>query len=177
MQPGPTRATVRFDDGAVTSLSPQVEKRERCLWSVKVPTYTPRGPAIVRVWIDDHGLQTSLLGNVAVEGRDDDPIKASWAEIPKEVRIGETFELSTSVAKGASCTGTVTFAEGLRWTLGQQDAKDGRCTWNVEVPLHASTGSAHAEVKVERKNESNTLLGDVEVKKAAEKKPTTAKSP
>ena len=48
--------------------SPQSEKKDRCLWSVRVPAYTPRGKAIVWVLIDDHGVQTTLTGNVRSKG-------------------------------------------------------------------------------------------------------------
>src|SRR5690606_23360754 len=100
---------VTFSDGVVRSMDQQSERKDRCLWSVRVPAYTMRGVAVVRVWIDDHGQQTSLTGNVIVEGQDDEPVSATWDNLPKEVERSQTFEVSVLVATGSTCAGKIVF--------------------------------------------------------------------
>lgn len=155
---------VVFDDGVRKSLDPQVEKKDRCLWSVGVASQTPRGPAVVRVWVDDHGLRTTLTSNVMVEGREDDPLTGFWENVPKEAKLGEKFEVAVNVSSGSSCVGKIEFPEGLRWTLGDRMEDDAYCRWQVEVPTHAKTGKAQAEVKIEKQGKLNTLHAEIEIK-------------
>jgi hypothetical protein len=155
---------VTFDDGVKRLLDSQVEKRDRCLWSVGVASQTPRGPAVVRVWVDDHGQRTTLTSNVMVEGREDDPLTGFWESVPREAKPGEKFEVAVNVASGSSCVGKIEFPEGMRWTLGDRTEDDAYCRWQVEVPTHIKTGKAQAEVKIEKNGKVNTLHADIEVK-------------
>jgi hypothetical protein len=155
---------VTFDDGAVVNLDAKAEKKDRCLWELKVPTYTPRGTAVVRVIVDDHGVQTTLTGNVVVEGKEDESVTTSFASVPKEAKVGEKFDLSVKVNSGWTCSGSISFADGMRWTLGTTDAVKSRCTWTVEVPVHVSPGKAKIEVKLVRGDEKSTLTQEMEIK-------------
>ena len=155
---------VTFDDGVRKVLDPQVEKKDRCLWSVGVGSQTPRGPAVVRVWVDDHGQRTALTSNVMVEGRKDDPLTGFWESVPREAKPGEKFEVVVNVASGSSCVGKINFPEGMRWTLGDRTEDDAYCRWQVEVPTHIKTGKAQAEVKIEKNGKFNLLHAEFEVK-------------
>jgi hypothetical protein len=156
---------VMFDDGEIATLDARTEKRDRCLWIVRVPAYTTRGVAVVRVWVDDHGTQTSLTGNVMVEGREDDPVSASWEKLPKEVEPSEKFEVSVLVASGSDCAGKIMFPGDLPWTLGDTTEDDSYCRWSVKVPVFAKPGTATINVKVEKKDEIS-LQGEFAVKGA-----------
>ncbi|MCC7371255.1 MAG: hypothetical protein IT306_22755 [Chloroflexi bacterium] len=154
---------VTFDDGTVVALESKTEKKSRCLWSIKVPNYTPRGVAVVRVWIDDHGIQTTLVGNVDVEGRGSEPITSSWDSIPTTVKRGTEFTVSANATSGASCTGQIDFVDGMRWTLGDTQAEDSRCRWKVQVPNHVSPGKAKVQVKVQKSGGADTLKAEIDV--------------
>lgn len=155
---------VTFDDGARRVLDRQAEKRDRCLWSVGVASQTPRGPAVIRVVVDDHGIQTSLTANVMVDGREDDPLTGFWGNVPKQATRGEKFEIAVNVASGSTCVGKIQFPEGMRWTLGSRTEDDAYCRWMVEVPTHIRTGKAQAEVKIEKHGKSDTLRAEIEIK-------------
>lgn len=155
---------VTFDDGVKRSLDRQDEKRDRCLWSLGVPSQTPRGPALVRVTIDDHGVTTTLTSNVTVEGREDEPLTAYWESVQKEAKRGEKFEIAVNVASGASCVGKIDFPEGMRWILGDKTENDAYCRWKVEVPVHVTSGKAQVEVKIERNGKSDTLHAAIDIK-------------
>ncbi len=156
---------VTFDDGEISTLDARTEKSDRCLWLVKVPAYTTRGVAVVRVWVDDHGVQTSLTGNVLVEGREDDPVSASWQKLPTEVERSQKFDVSVLVASGSTCVGKIMFPDNLPWTLGNTIEDDSYCRWTVQVPVHAKPGTAKIEVKVEKKDKT-TVQGEFVVKGA-----------
>jgi hypothetical protein len=155
---------VTFDDGVKRSLDSQVEKKDRCLWSVGVPSQTPRGPGLVRVVVDDHGEKTTLTSNVMVEGREDEPLTAYWESVPKEAKRGEKFEIAVNVGTGSSCVGKINFPEGLRWTLGDKTENDAYCRWKVEVPTHVKAGKAQVEVKIEKRGKLDTLHSVIEIK-------------
>jgi len=155
---------VTFDDGVQRALDTQPEKRDRCLWSVGVASQAPRGPAVVRVVVDDHGLRTTLTSNVMVEGRENDPLTGFWESVPKEAKPGEKFEVAVNVASGSSCVGKIEFPENMRWSLGDRTENDAYCRWQVEVPTHIKTGKAQAEVKIEKNGKLNTLHADIEIK-------------
>jgi hypothetical protein len=157
---------VRFDDGTVAVLEGQAEEKDRCLWTSKVPRYTARGKALVRVVVDDQGSKTTLIGNVLVEGSEDEEVTASWSKMPKNVEPGEEFDVAVKVASGSSCTGKITFADGTPRTLGNTQEDDSRCRWSVEVPGNVGPGKAAVEVKVTRKGEASTLASEIEVKAA-----------
>jgi hypothetical protein len=155
---------VTFDDGVQKALDTQPEKRDRCLWSVGVGSQTPRGPAIVRVVVDDHGMRTTLTSNVMVEGREDDPLTGFWENVPKEAKPGQKFEVAVNVASGASCVGKIDFPDGVRWTLGDRAEDDAYCRWTVEVPNRVKSGKAQAEVKIEKNGKWETLHASFEIK-------------
>jgi hypothetical protein len=156
---------VTFDDGTVLQLEGKTEKKDRCLWSVKVPNYIPRGVAVVRVWVVDQGLQTTLTGNVDVEGRGSEPITSSWDSIPSSAKRGDEFTVTVNATSGSTCSGQIDFADGMRWTLGTSEATDSRCRWKVQVPNHVSTGKARAEVKIQKTGGSDTLKHELEIVK------------
>lgn len=158
------RGEIRYDDGGVSALEQQTEKKDRCLWNSRVPSYMPRGQAIVWVWIDDHGIATTLTGNVEVLGRDDDPLSATWATILKDVQPGQSFDVSLSVARGSSCVGKIEFAGGMQWTLGDRAEEDSHCKWRVEVPNHVSAGRATAKITVSKGKDTSTLTANFQVK-------------
>ena len=155
---------VTFDDGTNLTLEAKTEKKDRCLWSVKVPNYIPRGTAVVRVWIDDHGVQTSLTGNVTVEGRGSEPIATSWEKIPTSAKLDEEFTVEVNATSGSSCSGKIDFADGMRWTLGTTEATDSRCRWKVQVPKHVTPGKAKAEVKIVKGGGTDTIKAEIEIK-------------
>jgi hypothetical protein len=155
---------VVFDDGVSKHLDQQVEKKDRCLWSVGVSSQTPRGPAVVRVWVDDHGQRTTLTSNVLVEGRESDPLTGFWESVPKQAKLGEKFEVAVNVSSGSSCVGKIDFPEGFRWSLGDRTENDAYCRWTVEVPTHVKTGKAQAEVKIERQGKQSTLRAEIDIK-------------
>jgi len=155
---------VTFDDGVQKALDTQNEKRDRCLWSVGVGSQTPRGPAVVRVVVDDHGLRTTLTSNVMVEGREDDPLTGFWESVPKEAKPGDKFEVAVNVASGTSCVGKIEFPDGVRWTLGDRTEDDAYCRWMVEVPTRVKSGKAQAVVKIERNGKLTTLNADFQIK-------------
>jgi hypothetical protein len=159
------RGDIVFDDGVQRSLDPQKEKRDRCFWSVGVPNRTPRGPAVVRVFVDDHGMTTTLVSNVMVEGREDDPLSGFWQDVPKQAKIGEKFEVVVNVSSGSACVGKITFPEGLKWVLGDRVEDNGTCRWEVEVPVHVKSGKAGAEVNIEKNGKRNVLKADIEIVK------------
>ena len=154
---------VTFDDGVKRALDPQTEKKDRCFWSIGVPSQTPRGPALIRVLVDDHGMQTTLTSNVKVEGREDEPLTAYWESVPKESKRGEKFEIAVNVASGATCVGKIDFPEGLRWTLGDKDENDAYCRWKVEIPLHVKPGTAEVEVRIQKNGKTDTLHAQIQV--------------
>lgn len=154
---------VTFDDGTVVTLESKAEKKSRCFWSLKVPNYTPRGTAVVRVWIDDHGTQTTLVGNVDVEGRGSEPITSSWDSIPTSVKRGTEFTVSVNATSGSACNGQIDFSDGMRWTLGDTQAEDSRCRWKVQVPNHVAVGKAKAQVKVQKSGGADTLKAEIDV--------------
>jgi hypothetical protein len=159
------RGDIVFDDGVRRSLDPQKEKRDRCFWSVGVPSQTPRGPAVVRVFVDDHGQGATLTSNVMVEGREDDPLSAFWQNVPKQAKIGEKFEVVINVATGSTCVGKITFPETVKWVLGDRVEDGGTCRWNVEVPVHVKPGKAGAEVNIEKNGKRTVLKADIEIVK------------
>lgn len=157
------QGTVSFDDGTVLNLEAKTEKKDRCLWSVKVPTYIPRGTAVVRVTITDQGSQTTLTGNVSVEGRGSEPITSSWESVPTTAKRGQEFTIDVNATSGSSCSGKIDFADGMRWTLGTTEAEDSRCRWKVQVPNHVSPGKAKIEVKIVKSGGTDTLKADLEI--------------
>jgi len=154
---------VTFDDGVRKTLDQQKEKRDRCLWSVGVADQTPRGPAVVRVWIDDHGMRTTLTANVMVEGREEDPLAGFWESVPKQAKPGEKFEIAVNVASGSTCVGKIQYPENFRWTLGDRTEDDAYCRWRVEVPIQVKTGKAQAEVKIQKNGKWETLHAEIEI--------------
>ncbi|MGE3267755.1 MAG: hypothetical protein AB7P40_03335 [Chloroflexota bacterium] len=154
---------VTFDDGVVHQLEPQAEKKERCLWDLKVPTFTPRGVAVVRVWIDDHGVQTTLIGNVQVEGKDSEPVTTAWDPTPGDTKAGDDVAISVTATSGSTCSGAITYANGLRWTLGTTEAQDSRCRWKAPVPQKGAEGKASVEVKIEKSGGSDKLTAEFQV--------------
>ena len=165
---------VSFDDGTVIPLELKTEKRDRCLWSIKVPNYTPRGTAVVRVTVDDHGIQTTLTGNVGVEGRGSEPITTAWESMPKDAKRGDEFTVEANATSGSTCSGHIDFIDGMRWTLGTTQAEDSRCRWKVQVPNHVSAGKAKVEVKVVKSGGTDTLTSEMEIKVPNDAKTTTA---
>jgi hypothetical protein len=158
------RGELRFDDGGVSALDQQTVKKDRCLWNAKVPAYTPRGTLIVWALIDDHGVQTTLTGNVEVEGRDDEPISASWDTQLKDVQPGQSFDVSLSVAKGSTCVGQIDFAGGMQWTLGDKSEDESHCKWRVDVPNHVGAGKAKTKITVTKGKDTTTLTANFNVK-------------
>ena len=154
---------VTFDDGVTRSLTFQRETRDRCLWTIGVPSQTPRGPATVRVQVDDHGQSTNLTSNVRVEGREDEPLNAYWENVPRQAKRGEKFEVAVNVATGSSCVGKINFPEGLRWTLGNRNEDDAYCRWEVEVPVHSKIGTGEVEVKIQRNGKTDTLHSQIQI--------------
>lgn len=167
---------VTFNDGGMQALDARTEKSDRCLWNVRVPAYTMRGVAVVRVSVDDHAVQTSLTSNVMVEGREDDPVSASWDNLPNEVERNETFEVSVLVASGSACVGKIVFPDDLPWTLGDRTEDGSYCRWEVEVPVHAQPGQATIVVTVEKEDEAR-LQAEFVVKGAPEANLTPAPAP
>lgn len=169
------RGDVTFDDGETHALDTQTEKKDRCLWSVRVPAYTSRGVAVVRVWVDDHGVPTSLIGNVRVDGREDDALTATWESLPKDVERSQKFEVAVQVAAGSTCAGTITFPNDFAWTLGQTAEHESYCRWTVQVPRQAKPGQAKIEVAV-KKRDKTTLQSTFMVKGTPDQQPapTTA---
>ncbi|MFN8635088.1 MAG: hypothetical protein U0893_14625 [Chloroflexota bacterium] len=166
---------VTFPDGTVTGMDGQTEKKGRCLWSVRTPASTPRGASVIRVVVNDHGDVTTLTGNVTIEARDDEPMTATWGKIPSETKRGDKFEISAMVPGGSTCTGRISFQNGMRWTLGNIDEDGSYCTWKVEVPPSAGFGTANVEVKIEQPNGSKSALtGQIDVKSAAAPATTAA---
>ena len=163
---GTCQGDVTFDDGTVVGLEAKTEKKDRCLWSVKVPNFTPRGTAIVRVLIDDHGSQTTLIGNVIVEGRGSEPITSSWEKVPTTTKRGDEFTVEVNATSGSTCSGQIDFVDGMRWTLGTTQAEDSTCRWRVQVPNHVSAGKAKVEVKIVKGGGKDTLSNEIEVKAA-----------
>jgi hypothetical protein len=157
---------VTFDDGTVAVLEGQAEEKDRCLWTSKVPRYTARGRALVRIVVDDQGSKTTLIGNVVVEGHEDEEVTASWSKIPKNVEPGQEFDVSVKVASDSSCSGRITFADGTARTLGNTEEDGSRCRWSVEVPDNVGPSKAAVEVKVTRKGEASTLASEIQVKAA-----------
>jgi hypothetical protein len=166
------RGELRFDDGGVSALAQQPEKKGRCFWNARVPAYTPRGTLIVWVTIDDHGLQTTLTGNVDVQGRDDEPLSATWDSTLKDVQRGQSFDVSVSVVKGSTCVGEINFAGGMQWKLGDRTEEDSHCKWRVDVPNHVSAGKATTKVTVTKGKDTSTLTANFEVKASATGTPT-----
>jgi hypothetical protein len=64
--------TIAFLDDAPRPLGAQVERRERCVWEVKVPSNAPRGTATVRVTVTDGADSTTLVSSVEIESKDGD---------------------------------------------------------------------------------------------------------
>jgi hypothetical protein len=169
---------VTFPDGTVAALDRQSEKKGRCLWSVKTPAATPRGVAVVRVFVDDHGIQSTLTGNVVVESRDDEPLSSSWAKLPDKVKRGEKFEVSAIVPTGSTCVGKIQFANGMRWTLGTEYEDRTYCKWKAEVPSSAGAGKATVELRIEQVNgDKNTLNGEFVLESPSTPKPTATPIP
>jgi hypothetical protein len=154
---------VTFDDGTVLQLEGQTEKKDRCLWSVRVPNYVPRGIAVVRILVVDQGFNTTLTGNVDVEGRGSEPISSAWESIPTSAERGDEFSVTVNATSGSTCSGRIDFADGMRWTLGTTEATDSRCRWRVQVPNHVGTGKAKAEVKIEKSGGSDTLKHELQI--------------
>lgn len=154
----------RFDDGGVNTLSSQTEKKGRCLWNTRVPSFTPRGTIIVWTAINDHGVISTLIANVDVEGRDDDPVSATWDQVLKDVVPGQSFDVSASVAKGSTCVGKIDFAGGMQWSLGDKSEDDSRCKWRVDVPTSTGAGNANVKITVSKGKDSTILTSKFAVK-------------
>jgi hypothetical protein len=154
----------RFDDGGVNTLANQTEKKGRCLWSTRVPSFTPRGTVVVWVAVNDHGVQSTLLSNVEVEGRDDDPVSATWDQVLKDVVPGQSFDVSASVAKASTCVGKIEFAGGMQWSLGDKSEEDSHCKWRVDVPTSAGAGNANVKITVSKGKDSTILTSKFGVK-------------
>jgi hypothetical protein len=58
--------TLTYQDGAPQPLGAQVERKDRCLWEVDVPSNAPRGTATVRVSVTADGATTTLVSSVEV---------------------------------------------------------------------------------------------------------------
>jgi hypothetical protein len=156
----------RFDDGGVNTLAGQTEKKGRCLWNTRVPSFTPRGTIIVWAAINDHGVQSTLVSNVSVEGRDDDPVSATWDQVLKDVVPGQSFDVSASVAKGSTCVGKIEFAGGMQWSLGDKSEDDSHCKWRVDVPASAGAGNANILITVSKGKDSTILTSKFAVTKS-----------
>lgn len=160
------RGWVSFDDGVVRSLDPQTAEKPRCRWSIKIPTVTPRGTAVVRVWVNDGTQETGLVGNVAIAGGRDDSQPAAWSDLPKSVKPGDSLDLKVDVPSGSTCTGQISYADGMLWRLGTTEERNSQCKWNVDVPPSVGAGKATLEIKIDRNGKITTLTSawDVKVK-------------
>ena len=65
-------ATIAYSDDTPRPLGAQAERRERCVWEVKVPSNAPRGTATVRVTVSDGADSTALVSSVEILSKDGD---------------------------------------------------------------------------------------------------------
>jgi len=155
--------TLTFFDSDPRPLGAQSEHKERCLWEVDVPSNAPRGTATVRVTVSVSGDSTTLVGNVEVLNKGD-ITKASWADdLVKVAKPGNTFDVKVTVPNDSTCSGRVSFADGMSWALGNQDEKDGQCKWTVTVPVGTKAGEATVRVSVWKNGAEMKLSDTLEV--------------
>ena len=133
-------------------------------------SYGDRVTSSIDVFGNRYAAGSGGTSNVMVEGREEDPLTGFWESVPKQAKPGEKFDIVVNVASGSTCVGKIQFPEGFRWTLGDRTEDDAYCRWRVEVPAQVKTGTAQAEVKIEKQGKWDTLRAEIEIK--GEQRPT-----
>jgi hypothetical protein len=159
--------TVTFQDADPVGLATQAEHKDRCMWELPVSSSAPRGTAAVRVTVTDGADATTLLGNVQVLGKGE-VAKASWAsDLPDSSKPGDAFDLKVNAPDNASCTGSITFADGKQTVLQSRDESGSQCKWRVTVPTGTSAGTANVLVSVVTDARETKLSGTIEIESAS----------
>jgi hypothetical protein len=154
--------TFNYYDTDAQALGAQSERKNRCLWEVNVPPNAPRGTATVRVLVADGPDSTTLVSNLEVLAKGE-VFKADWAsDLPSSVKPGKSFDIKISAPPDVTCSGKISYADGMQWTLGKTNEDKGQCQWSVTVPVSTGPGKATVEITTQGST-SNTMTGTFNV--------------
>ena len=90
--------------------------------------------------VNDGVNATTLTSNLEVLNKGE-VARADWAnDLPGTVSPGDGLDLKLRVPTGATCSGTVTYADASTSVLQNRSEDSAICRWHITVP--SSTGSA-----------------------------------
>ena len=76
---------------------------------------------------------------------------------------GEAFDIKINAPSDASCTGKISYTDGMKWTLGKRDEDNGQCRWTVTVPVSTGPGKATVDITSTKDSIDSKLSGTFNV--------------